>query len=217
MNITSSCCDDKVSEYAVRHTDAEPGLLKELDRTTNLRTIYPRMLSGHLQGRFLKMITEMINPANILEVGTFTGYSTICFAEGLSENGKIYTIEVNPEFKYISDEYFSRSGLKDKIIPILGDAMKIIPTLDITFDLSFIDADKKNLVEYYEMILEKTRTGGFILIDNMLWSNKVLDTSTNHDADTLRIDKFNNYVTNDIRVENVFLPFRDGIMMVRKK
>ena len=213
----SSCCDDIVSEYAVSHTDKEPELLKVLDRETNLKTMYPRMMAGHLQGRFLKMITSMICPKNILEIGTFTGYSTLCFAEALSENGKIYTVEINPEYSYISSKYFNDSGLSDKIISITGDALKVIPEIDVNFQMAYIDADKMQLNQYYEIVLGTLDKGGFILIDNMLWSGKVLDVNENHDSDTLRIDALNNYIRDDGRVENVFLPFRDGIMIVRKK
>ena len=174
MKIESSCYDDLISDYAAEHTSREPKYLQELDRTTHLKTIHPRMIAGHLQGRFIKMITAIAKPKNILEIGTFTGYSTLCFAEAIEEDAKIYTIEVNPEYCYISDEYFSRSGLKDKIVQIMGDAMKVIPTLDIKFDIAFIDADKRNLKRYYELIIRKMNKNGIIMIDNTLWSGKVV-------------------------------------------
>lgn len=215
MKIESSCYDDLISDYAAEHTSREPKYLQELDRTTHLKTIHPRMIAGHLQGRFIKMITAIARPKNILEIGTFTGYSTLCFAEAIEEDAKIYTIEVNPEYCYISDEYFSRSGLKDKIVPIMGDAMKVIPTLDIKFDIAFIDADKRNLKRYYELIIRKMNKNGIIMIDNTLWSGKVVSEKDDYDFDTEYIDSFNKYVNCDTRVENILLPFRDGIMIVR--
>ena len=215
MKIESSCYDDLISDYAAEHTSREPKYLQELDRTTHLKTIHPRMIAGHLQGRFIKMITAIAKPKNILEIGTFTGYSTLCFAEAIEEYAKIYTIEVNPEYCYISDEYFSRSGLKDKIVPIMGDAMKVIPTLDIKFDIAFIDADKRNLKRYYELIIRKMNKNGIIMIDNTLWSGKVVSEKDDYDFDTEYIDSFNKYVNCDTRVENILLPFRDGIMIVR--
>ena len=215
MKIESSCYDDLISDYAAEHTSREPKYLQELDRTTHLKTIHPRMIAGHLQGRFIKMITAIAKPKNILEIGTFTGYSTLCFAEAIEEDAKIYTIEVNPEYCYISDEYFSRSGLKDKIVPIMGDAMKVIPTLDIKFDIAFIDADKRNLKRYYELIIRKMNKNGIIMIDNTLWSGKVVSERDDYDFDTEYIDSFNKYVNCDTRVENILLPFRDGIMIVR--
>lgn len=215
MKIESSCYDDLISDYAAEHTSREPKYLQELDRTTHMKTIHPRMIAGHLQGRFIKMITAIAKPKNILEIGTFTGYSTLCFAEAIEEDAKIYTIEVNPEYCYISDEYFSRSGLKDKIVPIMGDAMKVIPTLDIKFDIAFIDADKRNLKRYYELIIRKMNKNGIIMIDNTLWSGKVVSEKDDYDFDTEYIDSFNKYVNCDTRVENILLPFRDGIMIVR--
>lgn len=215
MKIESSCYDDLISDYAAEHTSREPKYLQELDRTTHLKTIHPRMIAGHLQGRFIKMITAIAKPKNILEIGTFTGYSTLCFAEAIEEDAKIYTIEVNPEYCYISDEYFSRSGLKDKIVPIMGDAMKVISTLDIKFDIAFIDADKRNLKRYYELIIRKMNKNGIIMIDNTLWSGKVVSEKDDYDFDTEYIDSFNKYVNCDTRVENILLPFRDGIMIVR--
>lgn len=215
MKIESSCYDDLISDYAAEHTSREPKYLQELDRTTHLKTIHPRMIAGHLQGRFIKMITAIAKPKNILEIGTFTGYSTLCFAEAIEEDAKIYTIEVNPEYCYISDEYFSRSGLKDKIVQIMGDAMKVIPTLDIKFDIAFIDADKRNLKRYYELIIRKMNKNGIIMIDNTLWSGKVVSEKDDYDFDTEYIDSFNKYVNCDTRVENILLPFRDGIMIVR--
>ncbi|MDD4142156.1 MAG: O-methyltransferase [Bacteroidales bacterium] len=206
----------EISDYAEAHSGTESALLKRLDRETNLKTMYPHMLSGHLQGRFLKMITGMIKPKNILEAGTFTGYSTLCFAEALPEGGKIYTIEGNCEFRYISDKYFSESGMGDKIVALTGDVGDIVPSLDMVFDLAFIDADKRSNKKYYEMILPKVSAGGYILIDNVLWGGKVADLEHNHDIDTIIIDEFNAFIDKDPRVENVLLPFRDGIMMCRK-
>jgi len=206
---------ESIIEYALKHSGEESDLLKRLDRETNLKTLYPRMISGHLQGAFLRMITKMINPKNILEIGTFTGYSTICFAEALSDYGKIYTIEANPEWQYISEKYFLESNLKHKIETIIGYATEIIPQLDIDFELAFIDADKQNNKLYYEMLLSKMKSGSYILIDNVLWSGKVLDLAANKDNDTQIIQEFNEYVNGDNRVENILLPFRDGLMLVR--
>lgn len=215
MNVEYCCCDDLISDYASEHTSDEPKYLKDLDRTTHIKTIHPRMIAGHLQGRFIKMITAIAKPKIILEIGTFTGYSTLCFAEAIDENAKVYTIEVNPEYCYISNEYFKRSGFNNKIIPIMGDAMKVIPTLDTKFDIAFIDADKRNLKIYYEMIISKMNKNGIIMIDNTLWSGKVVFEKNNYDFDTEYIDSFNKYVNCDTRVENILLPFRDGIMIVR--
>ncbi|MDL2227792.1 class I SAM-dependent methyltransferase [Odoribacter sp. OttesenSCG-928-L07] len=202
-------------DYATLHSGEESDLLKRLDRETNLKTLYPRMMSGHLQGQFLRMVTRMINPKNILELGTFTGYSTLCFAETLTEEGKIYTIEANPEWQHISEKYFSESGLKHKIEFIIGNAAEIIPQLDVDFELAFIDADKQNNRLYYDMLVKKMKSGSFILIDNVLWSGKVIDLNENKDKDTQIIHAFNEYVNNDKRVENILLPFRDGLTLVR--
>ena len=216
-NLHSTCYGDLTSEYCAHHTSEEPALLKELDRITNLRTMFPRMMSGHLQGRFLKMITCMMKPKNVLEIGTFTGYATLCFAEGLPDDGKIYTIEVDEEYKLISSEFFRRGGMQDKIVQIYGDAMIEVPKLDMTFDLVFIDADKRNLKKYYNMLLPKVNQNGIILIDNVLWSGKIVTGDFSHDPDAVNIDEFNKYISGDDRVECLMLPIRDGIMMARKK
>ncbi|MDR2084799.1 MAG: O-methyltransferase [Bacteroidales bacterium] len=206
---------ESIIEYAEKYSGEENELLKRLDRETNLKTLYPRMMSGHLQGQFLKLITKMINPTNILEIGTFTGYSTLCFAEALSDKGKIYTIEANPEWQYISEKYFKESPFGDKIKIINGNAAEIIPQLDIDFELAFIDADKQSNKIYYDLLLEKMKSGSYILIDNVLWSGKILDLAKNKDKDTQIIHEFNEYVNNDNRVENILLPFRDGLSLVR--
>ncbi|MCK9302944.1 MAG: O-methyltransferase [Bacteroidales bacterium] len=216
-NYSNYCCDEVVSDYAEQHSEKESELLHALDRETNLRTMYPRMISGHLQGELFKMLTYMIKPERVLEIGTFTGYSTICFASALPAESKIYTVEVNPEWSYISDKYFKNSGLSNKIISVIGDASEVIPKLCVNFDIVLIDANKKDNLKYYELVLPFLKSGGFILVDNVFWGGKVFDEKTNYDKDTSLIDEFNHYVTEDGRVENLLLPIRDGLMMVRKK
>ncbi len=202
-----------ISLYSQKHTSSESKLLQQINRETHLEVLKPRMLSGHLQGRFLSMISKMIRPIKILEIGTFTGYSTICLAEGLSENGKIYTLDNNEEQKSRVDNYFSNSIYKDKIVAILGNALDTIPTLNESWDLVFIDADKQNYSNYYDLILPNLKSNSYILADNVLWSGKVLDNAS--DKDTQAIMFFNQKVQNDTRVENLLLPFRDGLMILR--
>jgi len=205
----------EISEYAEQHTSIESPLLYELNRETHLKTAQPQMLSGHLQGRIQSMISRMIKPKRILEIGTFTGYSALCFAEGLTDDGLLYTIDVNEEFKSIAEKYFNKSEYKNKIRSVTGNALEIIPTLNETFDLVFIDADKENYSAYYDLVFDKVRKDGYILADNVLWSGKVIDGSK--DAETLGIKAFNNKTLKDDRVENVLFPIRDGIMVIRKK
>lgn len=205
----------EISEYAEEHSKAESQLLYELNRETHLKTEQPQMLSGHLQGRIQSMISHMIKPHRILEIGTFTGYSALCFAEGLADDGLIYTLDINEEFKFIAEKYFNRSEYKNKIRSITGNALDIIPTLKEKFDLVFIDADKENYSAYYDLAIDKVHKGGYILADNVLWSGKVIDGSK--DAETMAIKAFNNKVQKDERVENVLFPVRDGVMVIRKK
>lgn len=207
---------EKIEKYILDHTKVEDSLLAELNRETNLKVIQPRMLSGHLQGKFLEMISCMINPKTILEIGTYTGYSAICLAKGLSVDGILHTIEVNPELKLFSERYFERSGLKYKIQQHTGNALDIIPQMDEVFDLVFIDADKENYLNYYKLVFDKVKNGGFILADNALWDGKVVDAHDSQDNETKGIVEFNNFVQQDRRVENMLLPLRDGIMIVRK-
>jgi len=203
-----------LQKYVEGHTSAEPELLKKITRDTNAKVMMPRMLSGHVQGRFLSMISHFIKPQNILEVGTYTGYSAICLAEGLNLGGKLVTIDVNEELESRVRGYFQEAGLTEKIDYRIGDAANIIPTLDRIFDLVFIDADKENYSKYYDLVFDKVRAGGVILADNVLWSGKV--TKPKPDKDTRALLEFNQKVMNDPRVENLLLPIRDGIMMIRK-
>lgn len=204
----------ELQQYAERHTSPETELLATINRDTHANVMMPRMLSGHLQGRVLAMISKMLRPKAVLEVGTFTGYSTICFAEGLAPGGKLITIDKNGELEERVRQNFQAAGLTDTIDYRIGDASDIIPSLDMSFDLVFIDADKENYSNYYDMLIDKLNLNGFILADNVLWSGKVLEE--NGDKDTEAIKAFNRKVTDDPRVENVLLPIRDGIMMIRK-
>lgn len=206
-----------INFYSEQHTAPESVLLQDLNRETYLKVLYPRMVSGHYQGRLLSFFANMVRPLRILEVGTYTGYSTICLAEGLAENGKIFTIEKNPELEYIARKYWQKAGIEAQIALHIGNALDIIPTLAETWDLVFLDADKENYVNYYPIILKQVRKGGIILADNVLWSGKVADTQTHSDKDTISIDRFNKMVLADPSVECVLLPVRDGIMMIRKK
>ena len=222
--------NDELSEYAEDHTSAELSLLASLSRETHLTQVYPRMLAGNLQGTFLRMISAMIRPRRILEIGTFTGYSAINLALGLCPpphtpppggsgegEGLLHTIEVDPELEEIIRRYIHEAGLDNKIILHIGSAMKVIPTLNEQWDLIYIDADKPNYLNYYQMLFDHLRPGGFFLADNALWGGKVIRPKKKHDKDTLGIVEFNDFVQNDDRVENVLLPIRDGIMLVRKK
>src|SRR5690606_157093 len=205
---------EELQEYAERHTSPESPLLAKINRDTHANVPMPRMLSGHLQGRFLAMISHMIRPRTILEIGTFTGYSALCFAEGMAEDGKLITIDKNEELEDRVRAHFEAAGMSQRIDYRIGDATQIIPTLDMMFDLIFIDADKENYSNYYDMVVDKLNLKGIILADNVLWSGKVLDEKP--DKDTRSIIAFHKKVTEDPRVENVLLPIRDGIMMIRK-
>lgn len=199
-----------------QHTSAEPEILKKLDRITNLKTLKPRMLSGHFQGRFLSMVSKLMRPNNILEIGTFTGYAALCLAEGLSDGGKLTTIDSNEETQEIAKLIFDESVFSKKIIALTGNAVAIIPTLNSTFDLIFIDADKENYLEYYKMCFPLLNKGGVILADNVLWSGKIVEKNASNDKKTNALIQFCDYVQSDARVENILLPIRDGIMMVKK-
>ncbi len=207
---------EELEKYILDHTKAEDDLLAQLNRETHLKVIYPRMLSGHLQGKYLEMISHMIKPKSILEIGTYTGYSAICMAKGLSVDGILHTIEINPELNSFSEKYFEKAGLKYKIQQHTGSALDIIPHLNESFDLVFIDADKENYLAYYKLVFDKVNTGGFILADNALWDGKVLENIKKQDKETKGIDVFNKYIQQDKNVENMLLPLRDGIMMIRK-
>ena len=200
--------------YAERHTSAESDLLRTINRETNASVMMPRMLSGHLQGRVLSMFSHMVKPKFVLEIGTYTGYSAICLAEGLQPGGKLITIDINEELEDRVRSYFAKAGVADKIDFRIGNALEIIPTLTEKFDLVFIDADKENYSRYFDFVIDKVNLNGIILADNVLWSGKVLDEKP--DKDTRAIIDFNAKVMKDSRVENVLLPIRDGIMMMRK-
>jgi caffeoyl-CoA O-methyltransferase len=205
---------EELTHYLENSCEPENELLKHINRETHLKVSMPRMLSGHYQGKLLSMISKLINPERILEIGTFTGYATLCLAEGLRENGRIYTIDINLELEDMVRSNFKRSNLDSKIMYQIGDAKEIIPTINEIFDLVFIDADKKNNATYYDMIIDKVRSGGLILVDNVLWSGKVLDEA---DQKTAFISNFNEMVSSDQRVEKLILPVRDGLFLIRKK
>jgi caffeoyl-CoA O-methyltransferase len=204
----------EIENYAKAHTSTEPDLLKRIDRETHAEVLMPRMVSGHLQGRFLSMVSHMIKPNSILEIGTYTGYSAICLAEGLSPNGRLITIDINEELETRVRGYFKEGGLEKRIDYHIGDAAQIISTLNFNFDLVFIDADKENYGLYYDLVFDKVPVGGFILADNVLWSGKVVQAKV--DKDTKAIKEFNQKVNQDTRVKTMLLPLRDGIMIVQK-
>ncbi|WP_276365591.1 O-methyltransferase [Chryseolinea sp. H1M3-3] len=204
--------NEEIQRYAEQHTSPESDLLKKINRDTHANVLRPRMLSGHLQGRVLSMISHMIRPKRVLEIGTYTGYSALCLAEGLAPDGKLITIDINEELEPKVRAHFA--SVHDKIDYKIGDALQIIPTLTDTFDLVFIDADKSNYTNYFDLVIDKVRPGGFILADNVLWSGKVLNK--NPDSDTKVILAFNEKIQRNSQVENVVLPIRDGIMMIRK-
>lgn len=210
-----SLISDELSDYLEKCCEPEPALLQKINRETQLEVLMPRMLSGHLQGRVLSMLSKMMQPKRILEVGTFTGYATLCFAEGLAVDGKIITLDINEELEDRVRSYFEVSEVNDKIDYRIGNAAYIIPTLTDVFDMVFIDADKKNNGLYYDMVFDKVRSGGLIIVDNVLWSGKV--TAKNTDQDTSNIINFNDKVTADTRVEKLILPVRDGLFVIRKK
>ncbi|MDQ3048486.1 MAG: O-methyltransferase [Bacteroidota bacterium] len=207
--------DPAIEQYALNHSDEESAVLKKLNRETHAKVMMPRMLSGHMQGNLLSMISKMIRPKQILEIGTYTGYSAICLAQGLQEQGRLHTIDINEELESMVRSYVAESGLSEKISFYVGDATSIIPTIAETFDIVFIDADKKNYSAYYDLVFNKVAPGGYIIADNVLWSGKVLDTKK-MDADTKAIDDYNKKINADPRVENMLLPLRDGLMIARK-
>ena len=206
-----------INAYVEKHTTKASEILNKIERETYLKSIYPRMLSGNLQGRFIAMVAKMIGPKLILEIGTFTGYSAICLCEGLAENGHLHTIEINEELKEQHKAFFKEAGLSKRITTHYGDALMILPTFNMQFDLIFIDADKINYSNYFEQSMSLIRKGGFILADNVLWSGKViLENADKIDKDTLAVKEFNDLVQNDSRVENVMLPLRDGMSLIQK-
>ena len=210
--------DPKLSAYAESHTTGENALLQKLNRDTYANVLIPRMLSGHLQGRVLSMFSNMIQPKTILEIGTYTGYSALCLAEGLATGGKLITIDINEELEDMVRSYFEESPYRNQIDFRVGNAMDIIPTIDTEIDMVFIDADKPNYSNYFDLVLPKMRNGGIIIADNVLWSGKVVQPAElEKDLETKALDAFNKQVNADPRVENVLLPIRDGLMVVRKK
>jgi len=206
----------EISNYSENHTSPESELLKDLNRETHLKVLIPRMLSGHLQGRFLSMLSHMIKPKNILEIGTYTGYSALCLAEGLAKNGKIDTIDMNEELGPIVEKYWTKSGYKNKINLHIGKAADIIPLLPTAYDIVFIDADKESYSTYFDLVFDQLPIGAHIIADNVLWSGNVLKDSSEMKESTQAIVEFNNKIQNDNRVENLLLPIRDGLMVVRK-
>lgn len=206
-----------LDDYILSHTEPEPDYLYRLWRATNIRTIHGRMASGHLQGRLLKMLVQMIRPENILEVGTFSGYSAISMAEGLSGKGHLYTFEINDEMEDFTRPWIEGSPVADKITFIIGDALKEAPRLGIMFDMAFIDGDKRTYRDCYEMVMSLLKPGGFILADNTLWDGHVVDHAYDNDRQTQGIETFNDYISADDRVEQVILPLRDGLTLIRKK
>jgi caffeoyl-CoA O-methyltransferase len=215
--ISMEFIDEKIENYALLHSQPESDILKKLNRETHAKVMMPRMLSGHMQGNVLSMLSKMLQPKQILEIGTYTGYSGICLAQGLQENGKLHTIDINDELEAMVRSFFEEAGLSDKVNYYLGNALSIIPTINETFDLVFIDADKKNYAAYYDLVFDKVRSGGYIIADNVLWSGKVLDDESKMDVDTKAIHDYNKKIHNDSRVEHMLLPVRDGLMIARKK
>jgi caffeoyl-CoA O-methyltransferase len=211
MNLVSP----EIEKYIEAHTTDESEVLQQLNRKTQTDVLMPQMLSGKVQGQFLKFISQMLQPERVLEIGTFTGYAAICLAEGLTENGKLFTIDINEELEAIVKTHVEKAGLQNKIIQIIGNAAQEIQQLDETFDLVFIDADKQNYGLYFDLVIDKVRTGGIILADNVLWSGKIINEQK--DKDTQKLAEFNDKVQQDNRVDNVIVSIRDGIMMIRKK
>ncbi|MGI9552677.1 MAG: O-methyltransferase [Aurantibacter sp.] len=204
-----------LEEYIAAHSEEEPQLLMELTRETYLKVVRPRMISGHFQGRVLSLLSKIINPKNILEIGTYTGYSAICLAEGIQKNGELHTIDINAELTDLQKRYFDKSGFGPQIVQHTGDALKIIPNLDLTFDLIFIDAEKKEYPSYLEAVLKKVKSGSVILSDNVLWSGKVIEPLDAKDEATKILLDYNKKLKEDHRLESVLLPIRDGLTVSR--
>lgn len=208
---------DELLRYCEHFSETEPSLLYELNRQSHLRTTQPRMVSGHLQGRLLSFLSKLVQPETILEIGTFTGYSALCLAEGLKPGGKLITIDPNRETNVMARDFFLRSAFSQQIQLMEGQALDLIPTLPDSFDLVFIDADKKNYASYFEAVINKVRKGGLIITDNVLWSGKVLQQENAMDADTKLIHAFNTAIANDSRVCPLLLPIRDGLTLMQKR
>lgn len=208
---------EELENYAAQHTEDEPLLLQELNKRTHLNVLQPRMISGHFQGRFLSFLSKMVQPRTILEIGTYTGYATLCLAEGLHPEGVLHTIDIKEELTDLQREFFDRSGYGNQIVQHLGKAADIIPSLNTTFDLVFIDADKQNYAHYFDLVIEKMNRGGIILSDNVLWSGKVVEEVKHSDKHTQALMAYNQKIKDDPRVETVLLPIRDGITLSRVK
>ena len=206
---------EELENYAAQHTEDEPLLLQELNKRTHLNVLQPRMISGHFQGRFLSLLSKMVQPRTILEIGTYTGYATLCLAEGLHPEGVLHTIDIKEELTDLQHEFFDRSGYGRQIVQHLGKAADIIPSLNTTFDLVFIDADKQNYAHYFDLVIEKMNRGGIILSDNVLWSGKVVEEVKHNDKHTQALMAYNQKIKDDPRVETVLLPIRDGITLSR--
>ncbi|WP_321288620.1 O-methyltransferase [uncultured Sunxiuqinia sp.] len=208
--------DLKLDKYILAHIDEEDPVLTELERDTFLNVLQPRMLSGHLQGTILKMLSQLLHPKQILEIGTFTGYSAICLAKGLAEGGQLHTIEINDELESMALRYFQKAGLATKIIQHIGDAETVIPSLNEQFDLVFIDGNKREYSSYFDLVIDKVPSGGLIIADNILWSGKVTEQPDPNDEQTIAILEFNQKVKNDPRVSQTIIPLRDGLTLIRK-
>lgn len=202
--------DEKILEYSIKNSDPPSNLLNDLERETNLKILQPRMLSGNFQGRFLSFLSKISKPKSVIEIGTYTGYSALCIAEGLDPNGVIHTIDNNEELTYIQNKYFEKSNYRSNIKQYTDDAIKILPKLNITFDFAFIDADKVNYINYFEIIIKKMKKGGLIVSDNVLWSGKVLEENS-QDEETEMLKKFNSMLKKDKRITNLIVPLRDGL------
>jgi caffeoyl-CoA O-methyltransferase len=208
---------EKLDNYVVAHSQKEPELLQQLSRETWQKVLAPRMLSGHFQGRVLSMLSKLINPKNVLEIGTYTGYSALCLVEGIQPKGQLHTIDTNEELYDLQKKYFDKSGFGNQIIQHTGNALNIIPTIDKTFDLVFIDADKQNYPNYLEIILPKLKSGSVILSDNVLWTGKVIEKIQKGDKDTEALLKYNKMINEHSQLETVLLPIRDGLTLTRVK
>ncbi|MBL4710170.1 MAG: O-methyltransferase [Flavobacteriales bacterium] len=209
--------DEKIDEYVVKHTSKEPKLLYQLNRETYMKVLQPRMLSGHLQGRVLSMLSKMIRPKRVLEIGTYTGYSAICLAEGLVENGQLHTIDKNEEQEGFVQGFIDKADFSDKIFQHIGNALEIIPKLKEDWDIVFIDADKENYINYYNLVIPSLKSGAYVIADNVLWSGKVLDDYDNLDEETKVLVDYSKFIQEDERVENVLFPIRDGLNIARVK
>lgn len=208
--------DQAIVDYVERYTSAESQLLRDLSRETYGKVLVPRMLAGHLQGRVISMFSHMVHPHQVLEIGTYTGYSALCWAEGLQDGGKVHTIDINEELEEIVARHIGEAGQSNNIVTYLGNAIDIIPSINETFDIVYIDADKENYANYYDLVVGKVRKGGYIIADNVLWSGKVVEPEENRDADTIALVNYCEKIHQDSRVENVLFPIRDGLLVARK-